>query len=125
MVDPCHLEEIMQLSIGQLREKIGQELATGFADLRIAERAGVRLTQMPDARRGILPDRRLRPLIEVHAADARPVEGVGLSERQPHIVQHHERFVAPAVARPSLRQAQETLLLHLRIGMLHEDGKEL
>src|SRR5436190_6184790 len=58
-------EEVAQLSVGQLIEQPRQERSAFLADFRIAERAGTRLRQMPDAFLFIAPDRRRRPLFEI------------------------------------------------------------
>src|SRR5437763_1561674 len=46
------------------------------------------------------PNRRPGPLVIVHASGTLAVGEVRVAERQAHVVQHHERLLAPVVRRP-------------------------
>ena len=89
-----HVEQVVKLRVGELDEQIRQKLAARLGDRRIAQRPRLGLRQTPDARLRVRPHLRVRPLIEIHAPGRVAVEDVGVAERDPHVVEHHERLLA-------------------------------
>src|SRR5580765_5051575 len=125
---PFHVsdgEEVSQLSVAQLIEQAGQERPAFLADLRITERAGARLGQMSDAFLLVAPDRRRRPLFEIHTRGVVAVEVVRVSERQADVVDHQKRLRARPVVVETAWQALKPLLLGLVVGVLNEDREQL
>ena len=92
---------------------------------RIAEGAGARFREVPDAFLFVAPHGRRRPLLEVHARRGVAVEVVRVSERQPDVVDDQKRLRTQSVVVEAARQALEPLLLGLVIGVLDEHGEQL
>src|SRR5262249_55295143 len=66
--EAADLEEIVELLIRQLREQVGQELAAGFVNHRVVDRAGPGPRQVADAARAVFPHLDRRPVLVVRAA---------------------------------------------------------
>src|SRR5204863_7743720 len=101
----------------ELDQQPGEELASLLADDGIVEGPRPGPAQVADAARPVLPYGRLRPLLVVGAPDRILVGQVGGPEREPDVVDHHERLGAALTVGLRLLdpagQAEEGLLFPL------------
>ena len=122
---PRNFEEVAQLSIGQLHQQRAQKLTAFFTDGWISQRAGQRSRKVADAGGRILPHRRIRPLVMVHAGDGVRVEERRAAERQADVVEHHQGVRAGATRVDAGVEADEALLFAFGVGVLQEHRKKL
>src|SRR5262249_35294825 len=87
------VEQIAGLSLGGLKEKIGEKSAPLLDEDGVLQRAGERFGQVPYATFLAVPHRCTSPLDKIDASRARRVCVIRATKRHPEIADYQERLI--------------------------------